>query len=175
MLGSARLVGAVLLGAGVFLGVVVPLWLFLGTEEGTLEGSGAIFGLAFFFLVLVIPLVGAGLYFLRRGQAEAKDVARVSEQRKLLGIVSTRGQVAISELVLELNSSREKVQNDIYDLVNRGLFSGYVDWAKGTLYSVEASKLQGQGNCPNCGGQVELAGKGLIKCPYCGAEIFLQG
>ncbi len=175
MAGSARLVGIVLLGAGVFLGVVVPLWLYLGTEEGTLEGSGAIFGLAFFYLVLVIPLVGGGLYFLRRGQAEAKDLARVAEQRKLLGIVSTRGQVAISELVLDLDSSRDKVQSDIYELVNRGLFSGYVDWDKGTLYSVDASKLQGQRNCPNCGGQVELAGKGLIKCPYCGAEIFLQG
>lgn len=175
MLGSARLVGAILFGAGIFLGVVVPLWLFLGTEEGTLEGSGAIFGLAFFYLVLVIPLVGGGLYFLRRGQADAKDIARVSEQRKLLGIVSTRGQVAITDLVIDLNSTRDKVQNDIYDLVNRGLFSGYVDWTKGTLYSVEASKLQGQQHCPNCGGQVELAGKGLIKCPYCGAEIFLQG
>lgn len=175
MAGSARLVGAVLLGAGVFLGLLVPLWLFLGTEEGTLEGSGALFGLAFFFLVLVIPLVGGGLYFLRRGQAEAKDLAKVAEQRKLLGIVSTRGQVAISELVLDLNSTKEHVQADIYDLVNRGLFSGYVDWAKGTLYSVDASKLQGQQQCPNCGGQVELAGKGLIKCPYCGAEIFLQG
>jgi len=175
MLGSARLVGAVLLGAGIFLGVVVPLWLFLGMEEGTLEGSGAIFGLGFFYLVIVIPLVGGGLYFLRRGQVEAKDVARVSEQRKLLGIVSTRGQVAISDLAIDLNSTRDKVQNDIYDLVNRGLFSGYVDWAKGTLYSVEASKLQGQQHCPNCGGQVELVGKGLIKCPYCGAEIFLQG
>ena len=27
--------------------------------------------------------------------------------------------------------------------------------------------------CPNCGGQLELGGKGIIKCPYCGAEIFL--
>ena len=27
--------------------------------------------------------------------------------------------------------------------------------------------------CPNCGGALELAGKGLIRCPYCGAEIFI--
>ena len=60
-------------------------------------------------------------------------------------------------------------------LVGRGLFSGYVDWNKGVLYSVEASQLQGRQTCPNCGAPLELAGKGLIKCPYCGAEIFLQG
>ncbi len=48
MAASARLIGAILLGAGLFLAIVVPLWLYLGTEEGTLEGTGALFGLAFF-------------------------------------------------------------------------------------------------------------------------------
>lgn len=174
MAASARLVGIVLIGAGIFLGVVIALWLFLGTEEGTLRGTGALLGLALLYGVLVIPLVGGGIYFLRRGQAEAKELGRVQEQRKLLGIISTRGQVSISDLVLDLNSTQDQVKSDIYDLVNRGLFSGYVDWSKGLLYSIEASKLQGQQTCPNCGGALALAGKGLIKCPYCGAEIFLQ-
>ena len=27
--------------------------------------------------------------------------------------------------------------------------------------------------CPNCAGELELAGKGVIQCPFCGAEVFL--
>ena len=172
---TARVLGIILLVAGVVIGVLISLWLWAGLNEGTLQASGAIFGGVLGFAVIVLPLVGFGTYFLVRGGAEAREQAEVAGQRKLLDIVSTRGQVAIPDLVLEMNSSREKVEGDLHALVGRGLFSGYVDWKKGVLYSVEASQLQGRGACPNCGGKLELAGKGLITCPYCGAEIFLQG
>lgn len=163
-----------MLGAGLIVGIGIWLWLIQGIREDNLQGSGAIFGFIL-SLFLIVPLVGGGIYFIVKGQAEARDLARVQEQRRLLDIVTTRGQVTIADLVLELNATRDKVQRDLYELVGRGLFSGYVDWNKGMLYSVEASKLQGQQQCPNCGGNVQLAGKGLIKCPYCGAEIFLTG
>jgi len=175
MAASGRLVGILLLGAGIVIGVGIVAWLGAGLREGNLRGSGAVFGLVLLFGVVVLPLLGAGVYFLVRGRAEARELAEVEEQRKLLDIVSTRGQVSIAEVVLEMKTTRDEVQNDLYALVGRGLFSGYVDWKKGVLYSMEASKLQGRQTCPNCGGQLELAGKGLVKCPYCGAEIFLQG
>lgn len=174
MAASGRVIGAVLLGAGAIIGIAIGAWLVLGVQEDNFEATGAVFG-AILGSMIVLPLLGGGIYFLSRGQAEARDLAEVQAQRRLLDIVSTRGQVSISDLVMELNSTRDKVQADLNVLVGRGLFSGYVDWKKGVLFSVEASKLQGRQTCPNCGGQVTLAGKGLIKCPYCGAEIFLQG
>jgi ribosomal protein S27AE len=170
---SGRTIGIVLTGAGIVIGAALAVWLYLGNQEGKLQGSGAAFGAVLFFGVLVLPLIGAGIFFIVKGSSEAKDLARVREQRRLLDMVKTRGQIQISDVVLEMKSSADRVRNDIYDLVGRGLFSGYVDWDKGVLYSIEASQLQGRESCPNCGGQLELAGKGLIKCPYCGAEIFL--
>jgi len=174
MTASGRVVGFLLLGAGLIIGGGIWIWLLLGLHSGDLESTGATLGFVF-SLFFVIPLVGGGLFFVIRGQSEAREAERISEQRRLLDIVSTRGQVPISDLVLDLRTTREDVGRLLNELVGRGLFSGYVDWKKGILYSVDAAKLQGQNKCPNCGGEVALAGKGLIKCPYCGAEIFLSG
>jgi DNA-directed RNA polymerase subunit RPC12/RpoP len=65
-----------------------------------------------------------------------------------------------------------QVKNYIYDLVGKGLFTGYIDWQSSTLYAKEAGAMQST-KCPNCGGVRELVGKGVVKCPYCGAELFL--
>ncbi|HEX5499027.1 MAG TPA: hypothetical protein VFX03_07370 [Thermomicrobiales bacterium] len=172
---SSRVIGWLLLAAGVVIGLGIVAWLGTGMQEGTLRASGALFGGILLFIIIVIPLVAGGVFLAIRGAAEQKQLANAAQQRQLLDIVLTRGQVSIPDLVLGLNATRDQVQRDLYALVGRGLFTGYVDWSKGMLYSIEASKLQGRQTCPNCGGPLELVGKGLIKCPYCGAEIFLSG
>jgi len=40
------------------------------------------------------------------------------------------------------------------------------------LWSEQASQMKADRKCPNCGGQVELAGKGVVTSPYCRAEVF---
>jgi hypothetical protein len=174
MRASGRVVGLILIAVGAIVGILAGTWLILNVQSDDLQTTGAVFGAVFIYGLIVLPLIGGGVFLLIKGQSEAKDLANVDRQRELLGIIGTRGQVSIGDVVLQMKSTRDQVQSDLNALVSRGLFSGYVDWSKGMLYSVEASKLQGRTTCPNCGGQLELAGKGLVKCPYCGAEIFLQ-
>jgi hypothetical protein len=143
-------------------------------NEGSLTGGAAVLGMALGIIVLSLPQLGFGFYLLSKGQGEAVTAARAGKQRQLLGVVKTRGQVEVSELAIELQASRDEVQDMIHELVGMGLFSGYINWEKGMLYSREASQLRELSRCLNCNGQLTLAGKGVVTCPYCGTEYFLD-
>ncbi|HQE18876.1 MAG TPA: hypothetical protein PK607_10240, partial [Aggregatilineales bacterium] len=136
-------------------------------------GGGRALGLVLLFVVLVGPLAAAGVIALTRGRKEIAEQAAAANQRKILDMVKTRGQVNISDVIIELQSDMPTVQDMIYRLVGMGVFSGYINWDEGTLYSAEAASLRELQNCRNCGGELSLAGKGVIKCPYCGTEYFL--
>jgi hypothetical protein len=166
-----RLVGIMLIVLGLAVGVIAAAWLFTNED---LEGPARILGLGFALLVLVAPLVGAGVYLTAFGGQEASRQQEAGQQRKLLNVVQTRGEVKLEDLVLEMQLPRDKVKEMIYGLVGLGVFSGYINWEKGVLYSSDASRLRELKQCPNCGGEVSLTGKGVARCRFCGTEFFLS-
>ncbi len=174
MIGGGRIVGLVLVGIGVIAFVLIAI--FLGAQVATRETTvtGALLGIVLTFLVLTAPLTGVGIYVLRRGQAEEAEFARARQERELLNMVLAQGKVTFSEAAITLNVSREDVESLVRSLVGKNLFSGAINWNEGILYSTEAATLVANKKCPNCGGELEIAGKGVIQCPWCGAEVFLH-
>ncbi len=170
---TGKTMGIILIVVGIGICVVSTLVLGAGYLSGNYESIAApAVGLALAF-VIAAPVVGIGAYMLIRGQQEAAEFAEVEKERKLLGMVQTQGQVSIPEVALELDVGRDQVKEWVYDLVDKELFAGYINWDEGMLYSRKAREMKSANKCPNCGGEVELAGKGVVQCPYCGAEIFL--
>lgn len=172
MSGSGKIVGISLIVIGVLGAIIATAWILSGVAGEQVSLSGAILGLGL-AAVIILPLIGAGVYLTLKGGAEDKELAVIRKQRRILEMVQTQGKVQVVEVALELGANREQVKGWIYDLVGKGLFSGYIRWDEGILYSREASQLK-TNKCPNCGGQIELAGKGVSRCPYCGTEIFLS-
>jgi DNA-directed RNA polymerase subunit RPC12/RpoP len=170
--GSGRIVGT-----GLMIGSLVILLAFLGwvvTAFSTSETSsgGMVLGILLVLLVMS-PIFGIGVYVFRKGSVEKSQFALVQQQKKLLNMVLTQGQVTINQLVSEFQLPREQIEEMIRDVVGKQLFSGAINWQKGILYSVESQQLTDGRKCPNCGGELTFAGKGVITCPYCGSDVFL--
>ena len=168
MRGGGRIVGLAMMAISVVLFVG---WAAAVVTSGT-TGGGLVLGL-FLALVVCAPLLGIGFYLWRKGQQEESEFAQVAQEKKILNMVLTQGQVSVQEIIVELQQPRETVEDMIRTLVGKQLFSGAINWEKGLLYSVDSQKLTDSRNCPNCGGELELAGKGLIQCGWCGSEVFL--
>jgi len=171
MTGSGKTIGIIMIVAGIAIGLVAALFFGSGAASGRAT-SAMILGFGVVFIFVVLPLVGVGGFMFVKGRQEAAAFAEVEKEKRVLNIVLTQGQVRVAEVTLELNATRDQVKDWIYDLVGKGLFTGYINWDEGILYSRQASEM-GTNKCPNCGGELELAGKGVVSCPYCGTEIFL--
>ncbi|NPA05928.1 MAG: hypothetical protein GXO54_00800 [Chloroflexi bacterium] len=158
------LAGVTVFAALAFMGV--------GYAAGKVSAAGALLGIILFGLLPAAMLAGGGIYLLaqaRKAEAEAEHTRKLE---RILGMIQAHGQVPIDQIMLEMHMTREQVQNAIYELVSLGLFTGYIDWEKMTFYTADAAQVVST-TCPNCGGQREFVGKGIVRCPYCGATIFI--
>lgn len=172
MIGGGRIMGLIFMTLSGILFLVFLSW--AGTAFSSSETSAGGLALAVALASVVLaPVFAVGVYLFRRGTVEKSQFAYVEQEKKILNMVLTQGKVTVGELVGGLSQPRENVEEMIRDLVGKQLFSGAIDWQKGVLYSVESQQLTDDKKCPNCGGELTFAGKGLIKCPYCGSEVFL--
>ena len=170
MSGSSKTVGVILIVAAIAIALGLSLWLLSGVAEENLRRSGFFLGLVMVAL-LDLPLLGGGIFLILKSRSETLRMAEIQQEKRLLNMIRTQGQISLAEAAIELDVSRETLRRYVYDLVGKRLFSGYVNWDEDMLYSSAAANV-GSGACPNCGGQLELAGKGTVQCPYCGTEVF---
>jgi hypothetical protein len=158
--------------AGVWL-LFVTAYLYSGLASGKLQDlSALILGLGLFGIMPAAVLsVGAVLVFARaRGEARLQQQADL--QTQLLERVQTQGRCKFADLARDLQLSPQEVEGALYALVGLGLFTGYVNWPAKEIIAAEASQLPA-GKCPNCGGEIELAGRGVARCAHCGTETYL--
>lgn len=170
---TGKTMGIILLAVGLGICLIAALWVGASAMGEGLTRAAAVLGLGVAFIISA-PLAGIGIFMLVKGRQETEQMAQVEQQRKLLGMVQAQGQVDIASAAIEMDVNRDEIKNMVYDLVNKGFFAGYINWDEGMLYSREASKMREGSRCPNCGGELELAGKGVVSCPYCGTDIFLS-
>jgi len=159
-----RIIGVVL----IIVSLGIDAWLAAGLASGS-RGTGVALG----FVLFSLPFLAVGIYFLLSSRGEIKAESKADKERAILNSVMTRGRVSVADLAIEGDLTRDQVRDLIYDLIGKDLFRGYVNWQKGELVSAEAAQIK-DGSCPNCGGRLELAGKGLVRCPYCGTETYLS-
>jgi DNA-directed RNA polymerase subunit RPC12/RpoP len=169
---QGRTIGILFIIVGLVIVLGAAVCLSPSLVEGKLRASGFALGVALAFVFITLPLVAVGVFMLIRGQSEARQMAEVTKEKKLLNMVQSRGKVKVADAAIELDVPLDQVKNYLYDLVGKNLFIGYINWQEGVLYAKQASEMRTT-KCPHCGGERELVGKGLVKCPYCGSELFL--
>ncbi len=168
-----RTVGVILLCAASAICVLGGAILAGMVGAADLRLDGALLGFSLLVVFIIGPLAAVGVISLVRARQEATETAEAEDLRQLLDMVKTRGRLNVSDASIELNSDLPRLQKMVYRLVGLGVFTGYVNWDEGVLYSEEASLLRGAEKCRHCGGDLKLAGKGVVKCPFCGTEYFM--
>ena len=169
---TRRLLGMLLLAADALLMLAIAALLVSQVTHGETTMPGAILGACLALFVVGAPLAIGGAVLLARGRAEARENATLEREKRVLEMVLSKGKLSFAEAALNLGLTRGDVEEAVRSLVGKAVFSGAVDWSGGVLYSKDAASLDASKRCPNCGGQVEIAGKDLVRCAYCGTDVF---
>lgn len=169
---SSKLIGLVLAVVGFGIALAGGLWIGSQVQSGSLQTGGALLGAGLIFIPVAL-LVGGGIYLFNQGGKEQQRTSEMQRQRQVLDIVKSRGQVSVQDLALEMGVPVSDVKAMVHQLVGLQVFSGYINWDEGTLYSVDAGQLRTLDKCKNCGGELRLSGKGVVTCRFCGTEYFL--
>ena len=107
MIGGGRTVGVVLMLISAVLLVAFGAWASVALMTSETTSGGLVLGMVIAVAVLG-PVFGIGAYVFRKGTAEQTEFASVKQEKKILNMVLTQGQVTIAELVAELEA-RAKV------------------------------------------------------------------
>ena len=170
---NSRLSGIILTVVGLGVALIAGLWIASQVASESLSSGGAIVGAGLAFIPVAL-LVGFGLYMFVKGGQQAQEDSMMQKQRQLLDILKSRGQFAVPNMALEMRISADQVKDMVHQLVGLQVFSGYVNWDEGVLYSADARNLRELDKCKNCGGEIKLVGKGVVACKFCGTEYFLS-
>jgi hypothetical protein len=167
-----KTIGIILIAVGLVWCGLASLFIGSGLSTNSVQLSGAILGIGAVGVVPLLILGGVGIFMLVTGSREAAQMLDVQKKERLLGMIQSAGKISLGSAAIEMKMTQQQVKDAIFDLVNQGLFSGYVNWQEGIFYGKDAANV-GSNKCPNCGGVREVVGRGLVKCPYCGAELFV--
>ena len=167
-----RLIGIILIVIGFRIAAIVGLWLAVSVSDEQISTDGAVLGAGLAFIPVAL-FAGFGIFMYVKGGQEAEQESTMRKQRQLLDILRSRGQVGVHDMALELNLSVDTVQDMVHQLVGLQVFSGYINWDDGILFSSDAAKLRDLKQCEKCGAPIELVGKGVVACKACGTEYFL--
>ncbi len=135
MTSSGRTAGVILIAVGLVIFVVAVAFIGSGMASGAVGTSGAILGITLFGVLPLLLFGGVGAFVMNRGRAEERELAEVRKKERLLGLIQAQGQASLNTIIVETKMTRDEVKQAIYELVNQGLFAGYINWDTLTFYS----------------------------------------
>ncbi|MBD3291955.1 MAG: hypothetical protein GF393_03460 [Armatimonadia bacterium] len=170
---AGRTLGGCLIGAGAIWLIGWTALFVAGYAGAEIDLPVTIMGSLIFAVPVGVGLMIGGAVALSRAHRRAEEDEAARFETRVESMIETAGSTTIPAIAAELGVSTQKVRQAIYDLVAQQRFTGYVNWDEQRVYSVVIGRMP-TNRCPNCGGELELAGKDTVVCPYCRNEIFLS-